>query len=116
MNLYELNQIEYAKLPDMTEAQLQIITYKLSEFLKKINSSFYMMVEPEGRYYTLYTYIKNKVEFKLAQEIIDVAKTLGDIKDIEILQDRVEFWIKPSHEEICKVFLLFDYTKGVIQV
>ena len=46
--------------------------------------------------------------------MVDVVKTLGTLKGIEVRDDMVEFWIKNG--ETCNMYAMFDYSRGVIEV
>lgn len=122
MTLYEMNQPLYAKLDTMTEQELKEKEMELATFLQETGSNYYMMLDPNGNYYTVYI---GKNAAHMAAEIIDITKTLGDIKSIEVEGDRVEFWVLPPEEKkyksdlhapICTMFVLFDYTEGVVEV
>lgn len=115
MTLYEINQQAYAQLPTLSKETLEKKTKELTKFLQATDSNYYMMLDPEGKYYTIYTYKSDsRLYYRMAQEIIDVTKTLGDIKSIEVDDDKVEFWV--VYKDECKMFALFDYQNGVITV
>ncbi len=113
MNLYEANQAIYQNAPSITDrdgAQAQIRNY-----LTTHPSKYYLMLNNDERYYTLYTF-KNEFKFnKMAKEILDISLNLGDIKDI-VTSDNgyLEFWI--IYKEKPTMFILFDYTRGVIEI
>ena len=81
MTLYEMNQIAYNKLPKMPKTEIRRATEKLEQFLTKHDSKYYMMLNVDGRYYTVYTYNQEhdvkKMPFKtpnvLATSIISKA-------------------------------------------
>lgn len=116
MTLYEVNQQAYSQLPTLSETQIKDKTKELTKFLEETDAEYYMMLEPTGRYYTIYTYGKVKRYARLAEEIIGIAQTLGEIKAIEMEKDKVEFWISKENVSVCKMFALFDYDEGVIKV
>lgn len=117
MNLYEMNKIGYASLPTMTEKELEKSCELIRNFLTSNPSKYYLMLNNEARYYTIYTFRPNYANFsEMAQTIIEIAAGLGEIKSIELTNDEsaVEFWI--VYEGECKVFYLFDYSKGVVEI
>lgn len=116
MTLYELNQAGYASLPNMTYGEITKIKELITKFLNDHKSRYYAMINNDKRYFTVFAYKKDQNSTKLASEIVDVAKTLGNIKAIEVEDDMVEFWIMPFSEKECVMFALFDYKKGVIEV
>lgn len=114
MTLYELNQAGYASLPKMTKAELEKAKGNIITFLDSNDSRYYMMLNHDNKYFTLFTYENDVNKNKMASEIISVSKTLGEIKAIEINGNIVEIWI--LYGEKCDMYAFFDYTKGVIQV
>ena len=106
MTLYEMNQIAYNKLPKMS--------FVVFRWATKHDSKYYMMLNVDGRYYTVYTYNQEHDVKKMAFEMIDVAKTLGVLKGIEVQDGMVEFWIQ--QDKTCSMYAMFDYTQGVIEV
>ena len=114
MTLYELNQAGYASLPKMTKAELEKAKRNIITFLDSNNSRYYMMLNHDNKYFTLFTYENDVNKNKMASEIISVSKTLGEIKAIEINGDIIEIWI--LYEGKCDMYAFFDYAKGVIQV
>ena len=114
MTLYELNQAGYASLPKMTKAELEKAKENIVTFLDVHNSSYYMMLNHDNKYFTLFVYENNIDVEKMAREIISVSKSLGEIKSIEVNGDIIEIWI--LYEGKCDMYAFFDYAKGVIQV
>lgn len=113
MNLYEANQAMYQKVPPITNfdgAQKQIKNY-----LKAHPSKYYLMLSNEKRYYTLYTFKEGYKFNDMADNILEIAKDLGEIKDITVNSgDALEFWIVYDGEPT--MFLLFNYTDGVVEI
>lgn len=114
MTLYEMNQMAYSKLSKMPKAEIQKAAKELEDFLIEHDSKYYMMLNADGRYYTVYVYNQEHNAEKMASEMIDVAKTLGILKGIEVRDNMVEFWIQ--QDKICSMYAMFDYTQGVIEV
>ena len=104
----------YASVPDMTPEELDKAKKDLHIFLQKNLSMFYLFLNNESRYYTVFTYKENLAIKQMATTIMDIAINLGPIKSIEFHEDKVEFWIVNENE--CKVYYLFDYAEGVVQV
>jgi hypothetical protein len=118
MTVYEFNKAGYTNLPSYTAKQLQedLIPY-VSDFLSNHDSKYYMMLNHEERYFTIYTFKEEYHRFRImAKEIIDIVKDLGPIKSIEYNEDNqiLEFWIMRNGE--CKMFALFDYSRGVVEI
>lgn len=118
MNMYELNKIGYSKLPDLSAVEIEDSINLIKQFLKNNPSKYYMMLNNDVHYYTLYTF-KDGYKFKdMAAEIISVILSVsnGKIKSIEVSEDnlKMEFWM--IYDDECHVFYLFDYAGGVIEV
>lgn len=69
MTLYELNQAGYASLPKMTKAELEKAKGNIITFLDSNDSRYYMMLNHDNKYFTLFTYEndvnKNKWQARL---------------------------------------------------
>lgn len=117
MNMYEINKIGYAGLPEMTVDEIQKAIPRIKQFLSDNPSEYYMLLNNECNYYTLFTFEDKDYKFKeMASEIISIVIPLGKIKSIELTEDNMamEFWIEYDGE--CRVFYLFDYARGVIKI
>ena len=116
MNMYEMNKIGYAGLPEMTVEEIQNSIPIIRQFLSNNASNYYMLLNNECKYYTLFKFV-NEYKFKeMAAEIISIILPLGKIKSIELTESgqAMEFWIEYDGE--CRVFYLFDYARGVIEI
>lgn len=116
MTLYEMNQQAYKALSNMIDKDINKNTKDLADLINKSTNNFFMMVCNELHYYTLFTWRnrKNHKPYNLAKEIIDVSKTLGNLKAIEISDDHAEIWIENNDE--CNMYMFFQYDAGVIEV
>lgn len=112
---YDFEKMGYSSLPAMTDEELEKSKKFICNFLKTHPSSYYMMLNNESRYYTLYTFTDTYLFKTMTDEIIDIVKALGPIKSIETAEDgnALEFWI--DYDGI-KVFYFFDYAKGVVEI
>lgn len=100
----------------MTYSEIVGSKETITKFLNDHKSRYYAMINNDKRYFTVFTYKKDPNATLMASEIIDVAKSLGNIKSIEVSNDMIEFWIVPFTEKECIMFALFDYKKGVIEI
>lgn len=117
MDLYEVNKQAYNQLPAMSNKDMAIAHKKLLTWLKERREfNYFMMLNHELRYFTLYTYGKDMpVPVHLASTIMEIVQTLGELKGIEITDHgMVEFWIVKNNE--CHMYALFPYDQGVIEV
>ena len=114
MNLYEFNQAGYRSLPTMTDKQLEQAKNVIIQYLTTFDGEYYMLLNNENRYYTLFTYNKNHKYFSMTQEILSIASELGELKAVERNGNVVEFWI--SDNDNCHMYVLLSYDQGVIKV
>ena len=117
MNLYDVNKIAYASLPTMTKEDLEKSYDVIFNFLKDNPSKYYLMLNNESKYYTVYTFKSDPNDFsEMARTIMEIAEELGEIKSIEVTTDKgaIEFWI--IYEDECRVFYLFNYAQGVVEI
>lgn len=117
MKLYEFNQLSYAGLPSLSsEKELKDARNYIKNYLKENPSIYYLMLNNDKRYYTLYTFVDGYKFDEMAKEILEIALELGEIKSIEKNENTgvLEFWI--MYEEECHMFVLFDYSRGVVEV
>lgn len=117
MTLYDFNRQIYNKLPSLEDNELLKAKPKLENYLaSKKHEKYFMMLNHEKKYYTIYTYKEgNFLPAIMAQTMIDVAKTLGKLKAIEVNDNMVEFWISDDSDN-CYLYAMFPYSKGVIEV
>lgn len=113
MNLYEANQAMYKGVPSITD--MHGVWKQIRNYLKTNPSKYYLMLSNEKRYYTLYKF-KDSLKFnEMASEILDITKDLGEFKDVMVNDNgALEFWIVYDGEPT--MFVLFDYTRGVVEV
>lgn len=117
MNLYELNQAGYASLPNMTSKAKRKAKNNIFAFLEKNNlSKYFMILNNEIRYYTVYTYANNYYKpDEMAEEMMSVMEELGSLKSVEVTDNMVEFWIT-GKDGVCRMYACFPYDRGVIEV
>lgn len=115
MTLYEVNQQVYNQLPKITKAELEKAKDRLLKFISNHNDTYYMMLNHDKKYYTIFVIKRGDRIIEMINEIIDVSKSLGQIKGIEITdQEMIEIWISNGDE--CNMYAVFPYDKGVIEV
>lgn len=128
MTLYEMNQMGYGGLPKMAKSEIEIMKQRLAEWLDKIaegykdSNIYFMLLSPyDGttHYYTLFTWGRDSIntEKDLAEEVISIVKDLGTLKAIEPENHGIgwEFWVT-GKDAVTRMYMLFDYTEGVIEV
>ena len=116
MNLYELNQAGYNSLPELKDDKLEEAEKKLYDYLISHDANYYMMLNHDKRYFTIFTYGKDKhVPHWMAEGMIDIAQSLGTLKSIEIAPNMAEFWITDENN-VCNMYAVFPYDRGVIEI
>lgn len=115
MNLYEVNRQAYNNLPNLTKSAIAKGVEDVTLFLAANPGKYYLLLNAEGRYYTLFHKRDCKVS-PLVSELIDIIKTLGSLKGIEWNKETnmIEFWVQQGLE--CNMFGFFNYDNGVIEV
>lgn len=122
MTLYEINKMAYKNAPNMENFEQAM--QQIHDYLYVNRSNYYLLLNNENHYYTIFTFkdscneewSHNDTELKaMTAEILDIARELGSIKDIVVNDNgAIEFWIE-YNDDVC-MFVLFDYSKGVIEV
>lgn len=116
MTLYELNQAGYNSLPELKDDRLHEAEKKLYDYLITYDANYYMMLNHDKKYFTIFTYKKDThIQTWMVDVMIDIARSLGTLKSIEIAPNMVEFWITDEFG-ICNMYAMFPYDQGVIEV
>lgn len=119
MNFYEVNKAAYNALPTMTPEQEEEGVKTLCSYIEKKQNTYYMMVNHDYRYFTLFRHTVPSAYIRaFAKEILDVAKSLGILKAVECSQDgnMIEIWITSTMADECSMYGFFGYDAGVIEV
>lgn len=115
MNLYELNQNMYANVPAMNIGAIQTV---IKEYLNKYPSKFYLMLNHDIHYYTVF-YVedsKHVVPTQCVHTIWSIVRELGEVVDV-VMSDNgmLEFWIRQEDKRVL-MFGFFDYERGVVKL
>ena len=116
LNLYDLNKQLISQLPSYGDKELKNARGVITEFLRRINSKYYMLLSRENNYYTVFSVTNEETDDPYAAtEILECAKFLGDIKSVGVTEDEqaLEIWFQKDEEAF--VAYLFDYQGGVIK-
>lgn len=120
MNLYEFNQQGYDQMPDYNHDDLKCAKKTIEEWLNtNLSTKYYAFICNELRYYTIFVHHgRNYSTRTAANEILDVASSLGAIKEVASSYDKngIEIWIKSNFDDKTHMYLLFNYDKGVIDL
>ena len=116
MTLYDLNAQNYALLPTMRYKDLQVARGTIEKYLEENPAKYYLVLEKGQRYYTVLTYVGDERDTKaMADQLIDLAASLGRIKSIESGSGMIEMWIVDDKNN-CSMYGFFPWDEGVIEV
>ena len=115
---YELMKTAVLQLPTYNQAQLEQAKNEIIKFKENNPSDYYMMLNRDYNYYTLFQYDKNnhKKEDKFEQAVLECIMSQGEVKSISYPKGdmKLEYWVKTDTDE-CSVGYIFDYTEGVVK-
>lgn len=113
MGLYDMNKQIIAQLPTLAEDELKEKKYAIDALESKYNNEYYMLYGKEISYFTLFKIVEPQY---FSYEVIECLKNVGDIKAIDLTEDKdaVEIWTMADGEATC--LYLFPYDLGVVQV
>lgn len=112
MNCYEFNKMAYRGVPPMKN---EVVFKLVGDYLVDNPSTFYMMLNHDTHYFTLFHVTSNDMRH-VASEMIDIATNLGDVVDVNLnnTKDMLEIWIRKNEQVI--MYGLFNYERGVVEV
>lgn len=117
VSLYDVNKMAMPNLPDLTEEQIEEAKKLVKDFIPQ-NSTFWMLLNNEKRYYTVFWLKKEKNILlipKIEDEFIECLKEIGTIKSIEKVDDNtIEAWVIDKTDSEAYAYYLFNYDKGVV--
>lgn len=100
MNLYSFNQMLVGQMPilqDLTGA-----TIKINNFNEDAKSAKYILLCRDINYYTLFERAMWKPDYdNLAEAVLDCAKDIGDIIDVDLTDagTEIEIWVRTKEEK-----------------
>lgn len=116
LSLYDLNKQIISQMPELTNEKIEEKINLIKEFGKARGAEFYMLLNNEIRYYTLFRLVQEYANvYSFEQEVINCLKYLGTIKAIDLNSDGViEAWVQLHENDEVIVLYLFPYDEGVI--
>jgi hypothetical protein len=113
MGLYDMNKQIIAQLPTLTDDELNEKKYSIDALNAKYNNEYYMLYGKEISYFTLFKIVEPQY---FSYEVIECLKNVGDIKAIDLTEDKdaVEIWVMADGKATC--LYLFPYDLGIVQV
>lgn len=118
MKLYDLNKAGYASIPTLTEKEAKQAVELIKNFLEETEEKYYMVLNHDVHYYTMYNWRPNNNSRIFAQDVYSLLEERGSIKAVELSEngDMIEFWIYNSKTEECNMYGFFPYDQGVIEI
>ena len=117
VSLYDINKMTMVNFPDLTDEQIDDAKRMIAKFISP-KSTFWMLLNNEKRYYTVFQLTKNKdiiLIKNIEDEVIDCLKEIGSIKSIDqVDENTVEAWVVDKTDSEAYAYYLFNYDKGVV--
>lgn len=117
VSLYDINKMAMPNLPDLTDEQINEAKRMVAKFITP-NSTFWMLLNNEKRYYTVFQLTKDKnilLAKKIEDEFIDCLQEIGTIKSVEqVDENTIEAWVIDKTDSEAYAYYLFNYDKGVV--
>lgn len=112
--LYDMNKMLMAQAPALGDEALRTEATALSSWAGHYQDKFFMMLNHELRYFTLF---QCKDKTKLGERVIDIiTSSIGSIKNLDDNEHGAyEIWVEYDDGN-CYLFLLFPYDAGVVEV
>ena len=77
MTIYELNQINYGKLPPLNETDIAAADQTIADFLNWHRANYYMLLNHELRYFTLFHQESPQFRHITRDNILAILQELG---------------------------------------
>ena len=115
MTLYDLNKVQYSKLPKMLNSEKKKAIETIKDFLLQGSNTYYAMLNHDNtRYFTMFIW-EDASAAAFAEEVFATAESIGEVKAVEMGNGFIEIWIKQKGRE-CNMYGFLRYDEGVIVV
>lgn len=112
--LYELNKSIIHALPDATIEEIKNGIEEINLFFEETKAKNYMLLGKEISYYTILRHRKFHCEDEtLGEATVACLNSIGIIKSIEKMDDKVEIWVLIDDDVFC--LYLFSYDNGIVE-
>lgn len=115
MSLYELNKQLINQAPILIQEELENKAIEICNWMEETLNTNFMLYGKEISYFSLF---KRVYGYALnAEKICETLKAIGDVRSIEITEDRtgVEIWVLTKEGKNTCLYL-FPYDTGVIEI
>ena len=115
MSLYDMNKQIMFQMPELNEEKIVAAKNLIKEYDITFESKYYMLLCNEYKYYTIFNCEKQYKE-TLEDVVFECLNNVGQVVSVDKTEDNaaIEIWVKLEKE--AKVFYLFDYDKGVVEL
>lgn len=115
MDLYTLNKIQVANMPDASSDQIENLKMEITKWWNSVEDyGYFMLLGRDLNYYTLFRWKAREHEC-LADLVVECLENIGKIKTWVTYPDKIELWIKtPMPLNECYSLYLFPYSDGVV--
>lgn len=115
--IYDMNKQVCAQLPELTESETENAKSLIASFIdfhkRNSDEKYYMLLNHEVRYFTLFHDLNWSEPKEIAEQIYEIAVDLGKVKSVQYMDktnSAIEIWVDD------KMYLLFPYTRGVVEI
>jgi len=116
MNIYELNKQGYVNAEPLPQEVMEDMKKQIAEFIIAAPDKYFLALGYDQRYYTVFHFAyKMMMDKDIDALYSSIQNCCGDILDIAVNEDNVEFWYRDSEDEEPKIILFFPYDQGVIE-
>lgn len=113
INLYELNQENYAKIEPLDSIWLN---RKFAKIEEAMTGRYWMLLCHENRDYTIFNLSYSEKTGSIAKDLKETLFNRGLIVDIEDKENGAyEIWVRNSEKTEAHAYYLFNYDEGVIE-
>lgn len=115
MSLYDMNKAYWATKDPLDDYGLTNAQGVVIEYIRKTGGEFYMLLNNDLRYYTLFQLGSPQGEATASQELMTLLGHFDDVKNISLTEaeDAIEIWATFNGE--LHMFMFFNYDMGVIK-
>lgn len=119
VSLYQMNKQVISQLPTLNDEGIKEAKQIIKDYVysDEHQDDYYMLLCHELKYFTVFIGDSDcGREDVIENVIIDCLKSVGEIKSIEITDDKeaVEIWVTIPEDNDTYVMYLFDYGRGVV--
>ena len=114
-NLYDLNRDAIKQMKPLNNEQKKALKNEIEKFDKKFQNEFYMLLNHELHYFTVFKHsLSKKSDFTyLENAVITILEELYTLITYDVYEDRIEIWGQDANDEVY-VFIFFPYDAGVV--